>query len=269
MLVFTFFFRLKGYHASKNTLVYFPPESDAHSNILLVYDPLHKQNIKQKQAALAEVEKEILELVTSIGPLKTETVSVEKRWHDAVTGKNRSTLNAYVPSSQHLSFQLTLNRLIGEGRALAIDVGGNGHEDIVVIRGSPADVDRATKDILRIVEEAKNDAIDSSHVVEFQIAQQYIARIVGAAGAGIQKYREQLDVKIDIEDLRDAGEQVVGKKKKTTPSTQSVLKVCLNQLPTNVYSPYLQITGRKQNAEEAKKRILAQVDKMVTGSPSG
>ncbi|KIM31115.1 hypothetical protein M408DRAFT_327405 [Serendipita vermifera MAFF 305830] len=223
--------QLNGYHASKNVLVYFPPESDAHSNILLVYDPLQKQSQKEKKAALAEVEKEILALVAGIGPLKTETVSVEKKWHHAVIGKNRSTLNA----------------LIGEGRALAIDVGGSGHEDIVVIRGSPEDVERATKEVLRIVEEAENDAIDSSHVVEFQIPQQYIARIVGAAGAGIQKYREQLDVKIDIEDLRDNGEQVVGKKKKTTPSNQSLLK----------------ITGRKQNAEEAKKRILAQVDKMA------
>jgi predicted PilT family ATPase len=116
-------------------------------------------------------------------------------------------------------------RLIGEGRALSIQVGGTGHEDIVVIRGSSAEVDRATKDILRLVEEAKNDAIDSSYVVEFQIPQQYVARIVGSAGAGIQKYRDQLDVKVDIEDLRDSAEQVVGKKKKTTTATQSLIKV--------------------------------------------
>jgi KH domain len=159
---------------------------------------------------------------------------------------------------------LTIYRLIGEGRALAIDVGGNGQEDIVVIRGSAADVDRATKDILRIVEEAKNDAIDSSYVVEFQIPQQFVARIVGAAGAGIQKYREQLDVKIDIEDLRDSGEQVVGKKKKSTPSTQSLLRVCYDLLTKNIHLSSPQITGRKQNAEEAKKRILAQVEKMAS-----
>jgi polyribonucleotide nucleotidyltransferase len=89
---------------------------------------------------------------------------------------------------------------------------------------------------LRIVEEAKNDAIDSSHVVEFQIPQQFVARIVGAAGAGIQKYREQLDVKIDIEDLRDSGEQVVGKKKKSAPSTQSLLRVFRNSLIKDIGS---------------------------------
>ncbi|CAG8647317.1 4256_t:CDS:10, partial [Acaulospora colombiana] len=187
---------------------------DADSNVLLVYDPLAAQPVKNKQAVLAEIEAEILGHVAGLGQIKTETVSVERKWHPAVTGKNGSTLNA----------------LIGEGRALSIEVGGNGQEDIVVIRGTPAEVDRATKDILMIVEEAKNDATASAYSTEFHIPQQFVARIVGAAGAGIQKYREQLDVKIDIDDARDSGEQ---------------------------------ITGRKQNAEEAKKRILAQVDKMA------
>lgn len=224
------FHRLRGYHASKNVLVYFPPKSDPHSNILLVYDPLVNQStLKAKQVALAEVEKEILSLVSDLGQIKTETVSVERRWHEAVIGKNQSTLNTYVPGHK-TSLLLTMFRLIGEGRALAIDVGGDGQEDIVVIRGSPAAVDRATKDILRIVEEAKNDAIDSSYMVEFQIPQQYVARIVGTAGANIQKYREQLDVKIDIEDLRDTGEQTVGKKKKSTPSPQSLVTVCHDSL---------------------------------------
>lgn len=109
----------------------------------------------------------------------------------------------------------------------------------MVIRGSPTEVDRATKDILRLVEEAKNDAIDSGHVVEFQISQQYVARIVGSAGAGIQKYREQLDVKVDIEDLRDTTEHVVTKKKKTTTSAQSLVKVsdkaeCPITIPTGL-----------------------------------
>jgi hypothetical protein len=85
---------LKGYHGSKNTLVYIPPEIETDSNILLVYDPLASQPVKNKQAVLAEIEAEILGHVTGLGQIKTETVSVERKWHDAVTGKNRSTLNA-------------------------------------------------------------------------------------------------------------------------------------------------------------------------------
>ena len=52
-------------------------------------------------------------------------------------------------------------------------------------------------------------------------------------------------MKIDIEDSKEV-EHTVGKKK-STPSAQSVIKV----------------TGRQRNAEETKKRILAQVEKMA------
>lgn len=82
-------------------------------------------------------------------------------------------------------------------------------------------------------------------MIEFTISRDFVARIVGSGGAGIQKYRDQLDVKIDIEDSKET-EQVVGKKK-STPLAQSVIKV----------------TGRQRNAEETKKRILAQVEKLA------
>ena len=63
---------------------------------MLVYDPLVSQAAKEKKAALAEIEAELLALVSTLGQIKTETVSVEKKWHDAVKGKNNTTLNAYV-----------------------------------------------------------------------------------------------------------------------------------------------------------------------------
>ena len=52
-------------------------------------------------------------------------------------------------------------------------------------------------------------------------------------------------MKIDIEDSKEA-EQTVGKKKNTS-SALSIVRV----------------TGRQRNAEEAKKRILAQVEKLA------
>lgn len=63
----------------------------------LVYDPLAAQavkTLKEKQAILAEIEGEILALVATLGQIKTETISVEKKWHSVVTGRNNSTLNA-------------------------------------------------------------------------------------------------------------------------------------------------------------------------------
>ena len=59
-------------------------------------------------------------------------------------------------------------RIIGEDTTLSIKVGGKAgdstSQDVIVVRGVSADVDRAVKGILKIVEDAKNDEIVNSHV---------------------------------------------------------------------------------------------------------
>ena len=62
-------------------------------------------------------------------------------------------------------------RIIGEEKALSIKVGAEAGdqstEDIIVVRGASAEVDRAVKEILKIVEDAKDDLILSSYVCLF------------------------------------------------------------------------------------------------------
>lgn len=53
------------------------------------------------------------------------------------------------------------DRIIGEGKALAIQFGPN---DTVIVRGSPAEVAGAVKEINEVVEEAKTDEIESGYV---------------------------------------------------------------------------------------------------------
>ena len=53
------------------------------------------------------------------------------------------------------------NRIIGEGKALAVQLGPN---DTVTIRGSPADVAGAVKEINEVVEEARTNEIESGFV---------------------------------------------------------------------------------------------------------
>ena len=59
-------------------------------------------------------------------------------------------------------------RIIGEEKALCVKVGAEANdsstEDVILVRGVSAEVDRAVKDILKIVEDAKNDLILSSYV---------------------------------------------------------------------------------------------------------
>ena len=62
------------------------------------------------------------------------------------------------------------HRVIGEEKTLSIKIGqeaGGETADFILVRGTSADVDRAIKEIHTIVENAKNDIIDNSHVSLF------------------------------------------------------------------------------------------------------
>jgi predicted PilT family ATPase len=51
--------------------------------------------------------------------------------------------------------------------------------------------------------------------VEFEVDREYVGRIVGSQGAGVNKIRDQLGVKVDFSDEPEDKDKDVGKKKKT------------------------------------------------------
>ncbi|KAI0812490.1 hypothetical protein BC629DRAFT_1579875 [Irpex lacteus] len=205
--------KIKAFHDNQNVLVYFPPESAEQSLVLLVYDPFSPNaspSPLDKAQKLEEVEKELLKLAKDVANVKSQNILVSKKWHEAVVGRNG----------------------YWRGQTLSIKLGAD------VVRGISADVDRAVKEIEKIVEDAKNDEIVGSYSTEFEIGQEFVARIVGAQGAGVNKIRDQLGVKVDFIDEHDDKD----KKKKASAHRQVKVK----------------ITGRKENAEEAKRRITSQ-----------
>ncbi|PSR98936.1 hypothetical protein PHLCEN_2v4256 [Hermanssonia centrifuga] len=226
--------KIKSFHENQNVLVFFPPESAEQSLVLLVYDPTSPSaspSPVEKTQKLEEVEKELLKMAKDAADVKSETITVEKKWHEAVIGKNGTTLNA----------------IIGEDKTLSVKLGAEaGDENIIIVRGISADVDRAVKEIKKIVEDAQNDEIVSSYSIEFEVGQEFVGRIVGSQGSSINKLRDALGVKIDFLDDHDEKDKDVGKKKK---AVQQKAKV--------------KITGRKENAEEAKRRIINQADRLA------
>ena len=77
--------------------VFFPPESHENSSVLLVYDPLssnYSVSLDERLKHLDDVSKDLQKFARDAADVKSETVSVEKRWHSAVLGVNRTTLNA-------------------------------------------------------------------------------------------------------------------------------------------------------------------------------
>ncbi|KAG5648617.1 hypothetical protein DXG03_003228 [Asterophora parasitica] len=229
--------KLKQLHDAHNVLVIFPNEEAELSTVTLVYDPSSPSaslNPDDKRKHLDDVEKEVLKFAKDAADVKSKKVTVEARWHEAVVGTGGTTLNA----------------LIGEDKTLSIKVGAEAGDestnDVILVRGSSADVDKAVAEILKIVEDAKNDEIVNSYSIEFDIDKEYVGRIVGAQGAGVNKLRDQLGVKVDVSDEVDEKEKEGGKKKKAVHQKSKV-----------------KITGRKENVEEAKKRILSQIERLA------
>ncbi|KAL4267736.1 K Homology domain-containing protein [Pleurotus pulmonarius] len=229
--------RWKQLYDAHNVNVYFPNESAEDSNVFLVYDtlsPVASTSSVDKKKHLDEVSQEISKLAKEVADVKSETITVDKKWHDAVAGPNGTTLNA----------------IIGEDKALSIKIGAEAgdltSQDVIKVRGTSADVSSAIKKILEIVEKAKNDEIENSYSTTFEIDREYVGRIVGSQGSGINKLRDQLGVKVDVSDEPDNQDKEGGKKKKAVHQKSKVT-----------------IVGRKENAEEAKKRIQAHVDRMA------
>ncbi|KIL65972.1 hypothetical protein M378DRAFT_10544 [Amanita muscaria Koide BX008] len=229
--------KIKQFHDVHNVVVFFPSESSEQSTVLLVYDPQSPSaspSPDDKKKHLEDVEKELLRMEKEAADVDSQVIPVEKRWHEAVLGPNGTTLNA----------------IIGEDKTLSIkvgaDAGNSDTDDVILVRGIRSEVSRAVKDILKMVEDAKNDVIVSSHVIEFEVEKEYIGRVVGAQGVSINRLREQLAVKIDVIDETEDKEKEGGKRKKVLHQKSK-----------------FRITGRKENAEETRKRILAQVERIA------
>ncbi|KAJ7217831.1 hypothetical protein GGX14DRAFT_598163 [Mycena pura] len=227
--------KLKQFHDMHNVQALFPPESAEQSTVLLVYDPLSPNaspSPDEKKQHLEEVAKEMLKLAKDAADVKSETIVVEKRWHEAVVGEGKTTLNV----------------IIGEDKTLSVKIGKEANdpsgEDVILLRGASGDVDRAVREIRKIVEDAKNDEIVNSYTTDFDVGREYVGRIVGAQGAGVNKLRDQLGVKVDVSD--DVDEKDANKKKKALHQKSKIT-----------------ITGRKENVEEAKKRITAQIERLA------
>lgn len=89
--------RIKAFHDVHNVSVFFPPESAEQSSVLLVYDPYSPSaslSPVDKAKGLEDVEKELLKMAKDAADVKTQSITVEKKWHEAVVGKDGTTLNA-------------------------------------------------------------------------------------------------------------------------------------------------------------------------------
>ncbi|BGP49126.1 hypothetical protein JCM10450v2_005006 [Rhodotorula kratochvilovae] len=213
--------RVKQLEKDHSVDVVFPPADADRSDVLLVFTGENPSG-PEARAALDAVKEAIGALAGEYADLTSETLVIPTALHPAVQGQGGTTLNA----------------VIGEDKLVHVAFGaGAGREDEVVVRGPKDEVARVKGELERIAEEAKNEEIVNSHVIEFDIPTEHVRHIVGKAGAGVNKLREDLGVRVDF------GEQGAGGKK--GPTSKVTLK------------------GRKENVEEAKRRIQSLATRMA------
>ncbi len=224
---------LKQYEAKGVDLI-FPHVSesgDGSPEVLLVYhaeEPAERKARDAKAAeAIQQVKADVLKAGELAADMQTETLQIPAKLHRYILGANGTTLNA----------------LIGEEKLVAVKVGAGKsaenpskkEEEAVVVRGPSAEVQRIVKEIKRIAEEGEQDSIVNGHVAELVVGSSHVPHLVGKGGAAVSKLREELGIRIDF------GEPVGEGKKARTKVT---------------------LTGRKENVEEARKRLQAQVERL-------
>lgn len=220
--------------------VVFPPQSssdaDAKSDIILILNPTATSAFPADKKAtdaaakklLDEVKAELIAASQQAANLKTEVLQVPAKHHKAILGAGGSTLNA----------------VIGEEKLVAVRLGNakgqTGADDTITVRGPSSEVDRVVAELQRIAKDAEEDAIVNGHEASLSVESAHVKHLVGKSGAAITKLRDELGVRIDFDD--GAAGTSAGKK--------SAKVLC-------------KIVGRKENVEEAKKRLAAQAEKLA------
>ncbi|PLW46609.1 hypothetical protein PCASD_07399 [Puccinia coronata f. sp. avenae] len=220
-----------------------PPEQDPSSTILLVASKaIIGKDIKANgdhdlTTGLSKAKEEILKSVKELAEMKTVTLQVPQKLHDHVVGPNQTTLNV----------------IIGEDKLVTVQVGSPDSADQITIRGSKNEVDRVEKEIRRMSEEATVTEATNSYSTEFEIDSKLVSHLVGKGGAAISKLGEELGVRVDFVDQvangtshEDGGGANHHKKRKNAHAKVSVT-----------------ISGRMENVEEAKKRILNHAERLA------
>lgn len=245
---------LKPYEA-RGVDVLFPPapssaDGDSRSDVLLVLAGSsvvsnlpadRKARDARATEILDAVKQDIEKAQVAAADIRSETLTVPAKLHRAILGPNGTTLNAVIGEDRLVAVKL------GSSKAASTEKNSAGlAEDSIVVRGPSSEVQRVVKELQRIAAEAEQDNIINGHVAEFSVDANHVPHLVGRGGSAVTKLREELGVRIDFSEPSTADGANGAKKGRKPTSTAKVV-----------------LTGRKENVEEAKKRLLTQVDRLA------
>ncbi|KAK9460376.1 uncharacterized protein V1516DRAFT_676457 [Lipomyces oligophaga] len=115
-----------------------------------------------------------------LGQLTSKTVTVPAKQHKYIIGPKRSTLHALCSGGDvEISF-------------------GEPSDDSIVVIGPKEKVDEVSGKISELAEEASKQEVLSNFSVSFEFPSKFSSQLIGRGGSNITKYRDELEVKIDL-----------------------------------------------------------------------
>ncbi|KAL0245626.1 hypothetical protein I308_104760 [Cryptococcus tetragattii IND107] len=200
----------------------------------------HSLLVGKKGTRIAQFEK--AHNVTVVFPPASEESSNVLLVYTGPAGKNVKLEEVFEGASNDLT---ALAKEVADIKTEILEVEKKWHKYIIGQNGSVLNAiigedALVSVKIKQVVEDAKNDDIVNGYTVKFDVEKKYVPHLVGQAGAAINKLRETLGVKVNFEDAPE---------KETKKGPKKVLVNC-------------SIVGRKEPVEEAKKRLLAQIEKL-------
>ncbi len=246
---------LKQYEA-RGVDVLFPPASasadgDSRSDVLLVLGGSsavaalpadRKARDAKARDILASVKDDIQKAQVAAADIRSETLAVPAKLHRAILGPNGTTLNAVIGEERLVAVRIGSSK----AAASADKPGSSLSEDSILVRGPSSEVERVVKELNRIAAEAEQDSIVNGHVAQFSVDANHVPHLVGRGGSAITKLREELGVRIDFDEPAGTDAPDALKKGKKAAATKKVV-----------------LTGRKENVEEAKRRLQTQVERLA------
>ncbi|BFZ53988.1 hypothetical protein PYCC9005_001019 [Savitreella phatthalungensis] len=162
--------------------------------------------------SLADAKAQLQVRVDAAGHISSQTISIPSTDHKFITGKNKTTLNAITGGSDS-----TVRVIFGEPNA-----------DDITVRGPEKEVIRVIKEFGEVIVQAKDAQAESDFKLEFAFPPQFAKNLIGKGGQNITKLRDELGVKIEVDDEGN-----------------------------------VTVQGPPRNAEEAKARITALEERLL------
>lgn len=140
-----------------------------------------------------EIAQHVQNACTQLEPLSHLAVNLTKRKFVMPAADAVFAAKPFGPQATEL-----WSKVLGNREDIEVLVEPAGDESVVYLDGTKDAVASAAEDLPRIILLSKQHAIRASHVQEFDVQPQLVGNLIGRSGTQIQKFRDEFDAKVEI-----------------------------------------------------------------------